>query len=128
MAENGTEIERITAKQARSIALLAAGESQESVCESIGISRTTLSRWLVQPAFGECLRTERKRVVTAAFDGMVSIIHKAVKAVRELLDSPIPMVRLRSAELVLKFCRENAEINDLLVRIEKIEQRLNQPN
>lgn len=125
MDKNGTISDQITSKQARSIALLAVGESQESICESIGVGRTTLSRWLKQTAFAECLRTERRRIISAAFDGMAAIVDKAVKAVRELLDSPIPMVRLRAAQMVLTFARETAEISDLLERIERIEQRLN---
>jgi hypothetical protein len=44
-----------------------------------------------------------------------------------VLDSVSSVIRMRSAELVLRFYRENVEIAALVERLERIEARLNQP-
>jgi transposase-like protein len=127
MSQNATLTERkLTVRQYRAIGILASGSTVEAVAEQVGVSRQTVHKWMTRPDFKAAIDEARRLVIQTAFDSMSAIVSKAVTAIKELLESPIPMIRLRSAELVLRFCRENVEIAALVERLKRIESRLNQ--
>jgi hypothetical protein len=92
--------------------LLAAGETQEAVAQTLGISARTIRRRLKQPEFWARLQEERLRLRMQDRRELADLRANGLKAIAELLGSTDPIVRLRAATLALRVHGEGEQALD----------------
>lgn len=92
--------------------------------EAVGIDESTLYRWLKDPAFSAAYREARRE----GFRHAIAITQKfapiAVQAlVKIVADQKVTAnARVAAAGLLLKFSRESIELDDVVARVEALEQ------
>jgi len=93
----------LSGKQAEAVALLVAGESQESTAQAVGVARETVNRWVNgDQAFKDELGRLRADLWEECRDRLVWLSSKALDVLAELMDSGSDSVRFRVASHVLK--------------------------
>jgi hypothetical protein len=99
---------KLRRKQIAAAAALAAGQSQRSVAQSQGISRSVLQRWLSWPEFTAEVEAFKAEVMTSVKATLQSrLAPLAVKALEETLTAdpagpPTHSEKTRAAELTLR--------------------------
>ena len=93
----------ISEQQHAAIRLLLMGSTQHSVAEQIDTTPETISRWLRNDAdFIATLNYQRQSAYQSVVDRMRSLAHTAVGALETGLESENEMVRLKTAQTILK--------------------------
>jgi Psq-like protein len=121
MLGHGAKFEQ---KMQQAIAALLSHRSIEQAANEVGISATTLQRWMKEGEFQKELRKARR----AAFSHAIGRLHDAAGAatstlLRIMTDSNTPAAtRLRAIEIVLEQGAKAATINDLDDRVTKLER------
>jgi IS30 family transposase len=111
-------------KREEAIAALLSQSSHEAAARAIGISTKTLTRWLKRSEFQEAYREARR----AAFAQSVARLQQASSVAATILlkvmvDANAPAAcRLRAATSVLTLGLKAIEVEDLEVRVAKLEQ------
>ena len=105
------------------LALLEHGSIQKAAASS-GVSDVTLWRWLQKPEFREAYRKARREAFSHS---MARLQHSSGAAVstllRVMLDKDAPAAsRVRAASCVLDHAADAFELEDLDVRLERLEQ------
>lgn len=94
---------QLNEKQHAAIRLLLSGDTQTNVAKEIGITPETLSRWINGDSLFIAALNEQRR---AAYDSVVhrmrSLAHAAVDALTVSLNSENEMIRLKTAQTILK--------------------------
>jgi transposase len=121
MVGHGAKFEQ---KMQQAIAALLSHRSIEQAANEVGISATTLQRWMKEGEFEAELRKARQ----AAFSQAIGRLQDAAGAatstlLRIMTDSNTPAAtRLRAIEIVLEQGAKAATINDLDDRVTKLER------
>jgi hypothetical protein len=105
------------------LALLEHGRMQKAATV-LGVSDVTLWRWLQKPEFREAYRKARREAFSQS---MAHLQHASIAAVstllRIMLDKDAPAAsRVRAAACVLDHAADSFELEDLDVRLERLEQ------
>ena len=87
----------------------------------VGVSESTLLRWLQEPAFKAQYRAARRQVVEAAIGRLQSATTKAVDALERNLSCGTPAVEVGAAKAILDQAIKGIELVDLAERIEQLE-------
>jgi phage terminase small subunit len=87
-----------------------------------GIGRVTLYRWMQQPEFKEALSDARREIASVTTLRVIAISEKAVAALERALDCGDVGHEIRAAKEVLDRMDKKIEIEELLARIEAIEE------
>lgn len=121
MLGHGAKFEQ---KMQQAIAALLSHRSIEQAANEVGISATTLQRWMKEAEFQAELRKARR----SAFSHAIGRLHDAAGAatstlLRIMTDSNTPAAtRLRAIEIVLEQGAKAATIDDLDNRVTKLER------
>lgn len=105
------------------IALLTAPNIEEAA-KCIGIGQTTLYRWLKLPEFQEELKEARRQAVSLAVGKLQQSTATAVnvlQSVAENEESPAS-ARVSAAKTILEMALKAVELEDIVARIEQLEQ------
>lgn len=91
------------ARRDRLLDLVLAGMTHSAIARELGVHRTTVYRWVVDPALAEELRELRAARRFAAQESLQDVARKAIRTLEALLDDTAcpPAVRLRAACAVL---------------------------
>ena len=116
----------LTPKQRRMISALLTSRTLGAACESVGVSRQTLTRWLALPEFNRALGEEEAltmrdtaRVLMAGKDRAIDTLY------RLMADTEVtPNVRRQSAVDWLTFMHKSYELQTLEERIVALEGRI----
>ncbi len=115
----------LTENQRRVLPFLAANPNISNACKEAGVTPKTVYAWLHEsPAFREALRQRRMAIADAAMDGLRSRIEKAVDTLTALLDGSKESVRRSAARDILDLSLRLKEINEIEVRLVKLEQMM----
>ena len=97
----------------------------EEAARAAGISKQTLNRYLKRPDFQADYREARRAVVSQSRARLQQATPVAVSALLKVVVDPNtpPAARVRAADCVLKHATEALQQEDMLVRIETLEQR-----
>ncbi len=88
------------------------------------IAKSTLMRWMQEPAFRAELERVRRNINDLAFSELEGFTLKAVVRLAELLEHPDPNVRLRAAKTVLSTSIATREDKELRHKLETIDNAL----
>jgi len=114
----------LTAKQARAIDALLAGQTRASAAAAAGVAERTLDRWRAEhPTFSDELNRRSTLALRDATLRLKSSIDEAVDVLREVMTSADsrPAVRLRAAQVVIESSLKLIEATDLMERLEALE-------
>jgi DNA-binding MurR/RpiR family transcriptional regulator len=104
------------------IAALLAEPTIAAAALKVGISESTLLRWLQEPTFKAEYRSARRQVVEAAIGRLQTVTTKAVDTLERNLTCGIPAVEVGAAKSVLDQAVKAVELVDLAERVEQLEQ------
>jgi hypothetical protein len=115
--------EKFKRNKDKAIAALLSKPSIAEAAKSVGIGQRTLWRWLKDPEFKEQYRIARSNVVIQAVAQIQSSLTEAIKTLRDVMkdvESP-SSAKVSAARAVIDMSLKAVEIEDLQVRIEKLE-------
>ncbi|WP_376793088.1 phBC6A51 family helix-turn-helix protein [Thermoflexus sp.] len=114
--------ETVTPRQRRAIEALVTFGTTQAACEVAGVSRTTLYRWLRQPAFRQAL-AEAERAALAELQRDLLVLARGAKdALKDALASEDLRQRLRAADMVLGRLLQLHEMMNLEERLAELEK------
>jgi transposase len=84
----GSKPDGLTARQEKLLSFLAGNPNIQAAANAAGIGRTTVHRWLKDPAFREELTRRRNRALTEAMNSVQAYTAQAVEELIKLMGSP----------------------------------------
>ena len=121
MVGHGSKFSR---KKEEAIAALLSQRNTEDAARVVGIGLATLLRWMRLPEFQIAYREARRDAVSQATARLQQATGAASSTVLKImLDSNAPAaVRLRAAESVLNHAAKSIEVEDIEVRLSRLER------
>ena len=100
--QNGTYVQssRLTRRQILALPILATTPSRSQAARETGISESTLYRWLQDENFRDELGRLTAEAAERTRQELEDLTLQSVRVLRELMEDPDPMVRLRAARAV----------------------------
>ncbi len=118
------EAVELTTKQAKAIPVILAAKTYEDGCKDAKVSKSTFYAWMQDEAFKVEFERQRKELTDLAFETLCQNVGQAVSVLVCLLEDEDKRVRRLSAKDVLSYVCQFREQNDILRRLEAIEQQL----
>jgi transposase-like protein len=92
----------VSGKQTKAIAALLTADTIESAAETVGVSRSTLYRWLQDPTFRLAYQQTKRRLVEHAIAKSQRLASQAIAVLREVMVS--------AAKIIVEICFHGIEI------------------
>lgn len=117
----------LSPKKSKAIAALLQHRTLKDAAAAIDIAEATLFRWLQDHNFQQVLRGAKRQVVQQAVSRLQQVSCEAVETLLEIAsDREKPAsARLGAARAILDYAIKGVEYEDLLTRIEALENHLN---
>ncbi len=113
--------EKYTRHNERAIAPLLQAPTILQAAGQVGVSESTLIRWMHDPVFAEEYRAARRQVVENALAQLQQATGEAAATLRRNLTSGVASVEVRAAMAILDFALKALEWADLESRIARLE-------
>ena len=120
-APGGGHGERLSRSVELTIAALLEEPTMREAAARVGVSESTLGRWLADPHFAEAYQEARRRVLEAALARLSMVAGRAIETLVRILDSGSPNAAVRAAGLILDHAEKTAELLDLGERVRRLE-------
>jgi len=115
-------------KKEATILALVSNPTIREAAQVVGVSETTIYRWLQDPEFERNYRNARTQVVRHAIAALQGACSQAVEVLKEVMtntESPAT-TRVTAARAVLEMSIKAVEIEDLQARVQTLEEQINQ--
>jgi hypothetical protein len=121
------ETGRLTAKQERAIIALISSPSVEEAAKAAGISKSTIFKWFQDEGFQSTYRAARGDLVRHAIAQAQAACSEAVAVLREIMNNvdTLASTRVSAAKTLLETSIKAVELEDIVARIEKLEEKTN---
>jgi len=119
VSENG-----LSMKQRRAIPSIIESKSMEVAARKVGCDRSTLYRWLAEPAFQAELREVQDRAFSEALMRLQGTARAAVEVLIESLSAKSPTEKRLAAVQILEMTFKSLEIGEFSERLKDLEDRL----
>jgi hypothetical protein len=121
MRGHGTKLPR---KQETAISALLSQRSLDEAAKATGVSVSTLRRWMAIPEFKEAYLKARRDAVTQGYARLQQNSGAAGAVLLKLMADPATKAstRVQAARCILEFATQSLETEDLLLRIERLEE------
>ena len=106
----------------RALAALLSEPTVEAAATKVGVSESTLLRWMAESVFRGRLRAARRAVVEGAIGRLQQAATEAVDTLRRNLRCGIPAVEVGAARSILDQALRATELLDLAERVEQLER------
>lgn len=118
--------EKLSKRREAAIAILLQTSTLVDASKQIGISYSTLWRWLQEPNFQRALKEAKKQAVSHATSTLSKICHESVLTLQEIMnDNEAPAsARVSAAKCVLESGLKGIELDDLEARLAALEREL----
>lgn len=118
--------EKLSKRREMAIAILLTTPTLQDGAKKIGVSYSTLWRWLQQPSFQKALKAAKKQAVGQATSTLSKICHESVLTLQEIMnDKNAPAsARVSAAKTVLDSGLKGIEMDDLDARLAVLEQEM----
>ena len=126
MTENGTPQANLSPKQRRAIrALIETGDTAQAA-QGAGVGRTTVYRWMTQPAFMAELKGAELQAIESLGRGMISLSDDVLAVWREaMIADGVPWtVKQQAANNVAGHILRYRELIDLEQRLSSLEEKI----
>ena len=105
----------------RAIVALLTAPRLEDAARQCGASKSTLCRWLQDPAFQEAFRSARRQVLEAALSSLQEAAGAAVAALKRNLGCRKASVEVQAARAILDYAMRSVELLEMEERIRRLE-------
>ena len=121
MKGHGAKLPR---KQQAAISALMSYRTMDEAAKAIGVSTSTLRRWMDLPDFREAYLKARRQAVTQSYARLQQNSGAACTVLLKMMADPAvkPWARIQAARSVLEFSTQSLETDDMLVRLERLEK------
>lgn len=125
-----TTPDQISPEQEKGVIALLHEPTIAKAAEAVGISETTMHRWLKDPAFGRAYANARRDAFRHAIALTQKYAPAAVQTLMKVMQDPAAphSAKVSASTALLKFSRESIELDDLAARVEQLEQASAQPD
>lgn len=116
----------LSAKQERGIAALLEHTKLKDAATAVGVSETTLWRWLQDKNFHAAYLEARRAAVQQAIARLQSYTSEAVETLREIMTDAdaLAFARLGAARAILDYSLKGIELEDHEYRLAQIERQM----
>ncbi len=114
----------LSPRQTAALPYIASEPNLSEGARAAQIAKSTLMRWMQEPAFRAELERVRRNISDLAFSELEGFTLKGVIRLAELLDHPDPNVRHRAAKTVLSTAIATREDKELRHKLETIDNAL----
>jgi len=117
--------EKLSRKEEQALAALLTNPTIGEAAKVVGVSESTLWRWLKDEGFQSSYRDARREAVSQAVARLQSIATEAVDALRGVISdtaAPAP-ARVSAAKIILEMAVKAVEVEDLEMRLRKLEAK-----
>jgi hypothetical protein len=118
---------KLTAKQESAISALLSTSTIKEAAKCANVGEATIFRWLQLEDFQTAYREARRQTVNHAIAQLQKACSEAVGTLRDVMkdkDSP-PSSRVSAAKAVLETSIKAVELEDLISRVEELEELVN---
>ena len=114
----------IGSDQEKAIIALVNEPTVKKAADSLGINESTIYRWMKEPAFAQAYREARRENFRHAIALTQRYAPAAVQTLMKVMQDPgsAHASKVSAATALLKFSRESIELDELVQRIEVLEQ------
>ena len=125
MAEAHAYLDGLTPEQERAILSMVNEPTVRKAAEAAGVSEGTIYRWLREPGFSAAYRAARRENFRHAIALTQRYAPAAVQTLMKVMQDPGAghAAKVSAATTLLKFSRESIELDDLVERVEMLEQQ-----
>jgi hypothetical protein len=116
--------EKLTRKAETAIAALLSEPTVEAAAVKARVSNATLRNWLKRPAFQQAYRAAKRQLVEATITRLQQMAIASTAELHKLLRCRREAVRLKAATTILTFAIRGLEHDDLVSRIEQLEEKV----
>ena len=123
MNQNKTETAPLKGKQSKAIDALVSCDTVEGACKVAGVSKSTIYRYMKDPAFDKELKAAKRQLVNRAILRLQQTTGDAARALAEICrdkDAPASS-RVTAAKAILDGALKAVEIEDIEQRITTLE-------
>ncbi len=113
-----------TISDERIISSLLSHDTRKAAAKSLGIKSETLANRMMSDSFREKYQAAKDELVKDVVTTVQSNTMKAVNTIFEIMENPgnLPQIRLKAAELIIGYSIKFTETEDLLKRVEELEE------
>ena len=115
---------KLTQKQEMAVLALLSHRTIKEAAESTKVGESTMIRWLSTPGFRDRYEAERRQLFDSAKNALRSAAAGAVETLVEVQhDGEAPAgAKVTAAKAILDLCMRIQESDDILFRLERLEQ------
>jgi len=116
----------VTARQERAITCLLSEATVPAAASKAGVSLSTLRRWLKQAEFTHVYQQARQESYRESLRLLRRVTNSAITTLARIMqdDTAPKSVRVRAAEVILEHDRKGIVEEDLLLRIQALEDKV----
>ena len=104
--------------------LLKNGGNQAETARSLGISAPTICRRLKQPKIKELIFQQRRKILEASSNKLISLNIEAVNTIEKLLrTAESDYIKMSVALKILSFSKDFLTVEDIIKRIDELEAK-----
>ena len=104
--------------------LLKNGGNQAETARSLGISAPTICRRLKQPKIKELIFQQRRKILEASSNKLISLNLEAVNTIEKLLrTAESDYIKMSVALKILSFSKDFLTIEDIIKRLDELEAK-----
>ena len=106
------------------LSVVALSPSLNQAANTSGIGKTTLRRWMNEPAFRQEVIRTRQEAAELARHEIRGMALRAVSVISQAMDDPDPVIRLRAARYALSYGGGNPEFQMLAAQLGELKESL----
>ncbi len=125
MQHNATPEDFLKGKKLKSIEALLASDTVDEACKIVGVTRSTMYRYLKDPVFDKALKKAKRQLVNRAILRLQQTCGDATRALAEICrDKNAPTsARVSAAREILGSSLKAIELEEIEERIKALEKR-----
>ena len=108
---------QLTDKQAAALPYVVTATSATGAAQAAGIARSTLQRWMDDPAFRAELEDQRRAAAALSHNEFQALALRSIQILAELLSDPSPYIRLNASRTVVYVAMKAEESQDIRRRL-----------
>jgi ACT domain-containing protein len=125
MAQKNTPPNILSGKKLKALEALIACDTIDEACKVVGITRSTMYRYLKDPLFDKELKAAKRQLINRAILRLQQTCGDATRALAEICrdKKAPPSSRVSAAKEILSSALKSIELEEIEERIKNLEQR-----
>ena len=118
-------VDSLSPRQLSALPVVALSPSLAQAAQAAGVGRSTLSRWMHDPAFRSEIVRVRQEAAELARQELQGMMLRAASVINNALDDPDPSIRLRASRYALTYANAVTQVQQLNTQLEELLAALN---